>query len=921
MPSSSGVSLCAGCSARAATLQDLDLLPGRNGHWRLDEGAGTTASDSSGSGNHGTLVNGPAWTAGRLGRALSLDGVNDYVTVPDSASLRPSSISVALWVYLLSDPNCDGNNNWRYFVYKDAWGKGYWLILEDDRTLSWSVGVSGSDKWVFPGVPSRIPLSQWTHIAATYDAGSGLLRLFVDGGLVGSLSTSPGSITYPSPAGALRLGGTNLVSCPTGSGTANAKYDDVRGYNRALGQEEVSARAGGLGAYWKLDDGSGTVATDRSGSGGNGTLTNGPAWTGGRLGGALSFDGVNDYVQAPSSPLYNPAQFTVSFWMYPRTVGGNNPPGTGSSTLVVSNGALSTEGSNWWFEYWNSGTFQFKSCTPTCSGASTSVTTIDRWYFVTGVYDGSAYHLYIDGHPVASGSGGVGSGAKSLLMGSGLCGAGAGCDSGYFNGVLDDVRFYSRALAPGEVSDLHKAYTETYTYNAIGNITSRNGAAYTYGSGRPHAVTQAGATAYTYDANGNMTGRGAQALAWDAEDRLASVSQGGSPLESYTYAGDGVRVKKVAGGQTTVYVNRYYQVAGATVTKYYYLGERLVAVSEGGTLRSLHQDHLGSSSVATDGAGAAVGSMTYYPFGETRTASGTFGTDKKFTGQRLDGTGLYFYNARYYDAGLGRFISPDTLVQAPSNPQSLNRYSYTLNNLLRYADPSGSCYGPFEGVRSFGAGGRACAQVDRAVAQVEALAVDAGRATVASGKAVASAYVQGERLRVEAGTLVAQGQAHLAVHAVEAAAWAVGVTEVQTVYPKSSGGRPLRVVVAKEHGLMEKVIDVVGGEDTAAIAVGRPVDVIARGRLYPELAEHEGQHVAEQDAYTPAIWHAAYQLEYWARALWYGDPELAYRHHSAEYRARAAAGQGQPSTSAKPAWYWSYILLPPIASAWYSNAK
>jgi RHS repeat-associated protein len=76
-------------------------------------------------------------------------------------------------------------------------------------------------------------------------------------------------------------------------------------------------------------------------------------------------------------------------------------------------------------------------------------------------------------------------------------------------------------------------------------------------------------------------------------------------------------------------------------------------------------------------------------YGDCRNSQGTLGTDKLFTGQRLDDTGLYYYGARYYDPTIGRFISPDTIVQNPANPQSLNRYSYVLNNPLKYIDPSG----------------------------------------------------------------------------------------------------------------------------------------------------------------------------------------------------------------------------------------
>ena len=93
----------------------------------------------------------------------------------------------------------------------------------------------------------------------------------------------------------------------------------------------------------------------------------------------------------------------------------------------------------------------------------------------------------------------------------------------------------------------------------------------------------------------------------------------------------------------------------------------------------------------TDTNGAQSGAtLKYLPFGLCLESQGNLGTTKLFTGQRLDATGLYYYNARYYDPLIGRFISPDTVVQDFSNPQTLNRYTYCANNPLIYTDPSGN---------------------------------------------------------------------------------------------------------------------------------------------------------------------------------------------------------------------------------------
>ncbi len=73
-----------------------------------------------------------------------------------------------------------------------------------------------------------------------------------------------------------------------------------------------------------------------------------------------------------------------------------------------------------------------------------------------------------------------------------------------------------------------------------------------------------------------------------------------------------------------------------------------------------------------------------------RTTEGALPTDYTFTGQKLDASaGLLYYGARYYDAAIGRFAQPDSIVPHPYDPQSLNRYTYADNNPVRYLDPTG----------------------------------------------------------------------------------------------------------------------------------------------------------------------------------------------------------------------------------------
>jgi RHS repeat-associated protein len=106
----------------------------------------------------------------------------------------------------------------------------------------------------------------------------------------------------------------------------------------------------------------------------------------------------------------------------------------------------------------------------------------------------------------------------------------------------------------------------------------------------------------------------------------------------------------------------------------------------------LHPDHLGSTAQATDSSGGIVANQGYWDYSKYRLGS-ALPTDHRFTGQKLDATGLMYYGARYYDrrgpSGRGTFISPDTLVPDPTNMWDYNRFAYARLNPLKYSDPTG----------------------------------------------------------------------------------------------------------------------------------------------------------------------------------------------------------------------------------------
>ena len=105
---------------------------------------------------------------------------------------------------------------------------------------------------------------------------------------------------------------------------------------------------------------------------------------------------------------------------------------------------------------------------------------------------------------------------------------------------------------------------------------------------------------------------------------------------------------------------------------------------------TLLQDHLGGTNQVVNSSGAAT-QMRYGVWGAARDAIGSLPTSRLYTGQEKSNTGLYYYNARWYDSELSRFVQPDTIIPDQYNPLDLDRFAYTRNNPINFNDPTGHC--------------------------------------------------------------------------------------------------------------------------------------------------------------------------------------------------------------------------------------
>jgi RHS repeat-associated protein len=230
---------------------------------------------------------------------------------------------------------------------------------------------------------------------------------------------------------------------------------------------------------------------------------------------------------------------------------------------------------------------------------------------------------------------------------------------------------------PNAVNTLPTAFTASYTNN---RLTTFNGAA------------------WTYDTQGNLTGDGTNTYVWDVRNRLTQIKQGATVTASFEYDALNRRTKKIIGTASTEYLHDGLTpvqekrvgditqlITGPGIDDYLSRITTTIGATPTTTTRNYLTDFLGSTTALADDAGAIKTTYGYEPYGEATVAGEATVNSFQYTGRENDGTGLYYYRARYYSPKAKRFISEDPIGQNDGP----NVYGYVEGDPLTYNDPTG----------------------------------------------------------------------------------------------------------------------------------------------------------------------------------------------------------------------------------------
>ncbi|MGK2848659.1 MAG: phage head spike fiber domain-containing protein [Minisyncoccota bacterium] len=446
-------SVIANSTTQATTIKAPDNT-GLVGYWSFEEGTGTTTENASPKGkNTGTLTNGPTWTSGKVGKALSFDGTDDYVqgSIPSSTFSNDWTVTAwfnhratTTWGAIFS--NSVGTNNTMIMTMRNATTQfGIMRVGSAETGVYVDLGANHFNKWILGVIKKE---------------GSTLtVYAYKDG----QLQTATGALSWT-----LNTDNEFYIGRHYASATHifNGLIDEVRVYNKALSAGEIQALyngseashttinvnqndklTNGLVGLWSFNgpDVSGTTAFDRSGQGNNGTLTNGPKVTQGKVGQALKFDGTDDYVNTGSTFSSLTSTFTISTWVNPGAsqttyaeIFGNH---TGYRGLVLQQNVANTN--QYYFAYGDGSAWRY---------SSNFTLTANRWQHIVAIKDASSTTVYVNGVVVATGSSAtsVAPSPDSLRFGRGYV-----PQSRCWKGSMDEFRIYNRVLSAGEVQALY----------------------------------------------------------------------------------------------------------------------------------------------------------------------------------------------------------------------------------------------------------------------------------------------------------------------------------------------------------------------------------------------------------------------------------------------------------------------------------
>lgn len=469
--------------ARHASSPSTTLDDGLVGHWTFDgaDMTSTTALDKSGNGNTGTLTNmaTSSRVAGALGQGLLFDGVDDRIAVSDNSTLDLTSVTLSAWVYKTARAGCGGRDS---IISKGDQGAGlhnYELLIADDcsiESLSFRYYNGG---WAGTGDSTSLSLNRWYHLVASYNDSADRIDFYIDGVLRSSATTTLSLLTNNQ---SLSIGARDSIN-----NRFHGKIDDVRIYNRALSADEIhqlyvmgegttvgvdptsDPLAEGLAGYWKFDEVSGVTSIDSSMNGNNGTLTNGPTRTTGKIGGAVTFDGTDDFVHVPGDigALNNASAFSISAWFNRTGTGGS------SGTAIFAKGTHMDWGNDVDLMLDN-GSLLFAQVNNGADGAASfdysGIYTHGTWAHVLLVYDGTQtgnsnrLKIYFNGvqQSLSFATYTVPATTANLAGDDQYIGRYIDGSNGWtMKGSIDEVRLYNRALSPEEVDTLYRTTKPT----------------------------------------------------------------------------------------------------------------------------------------------------------------------------------------------------------------------------------------------------------------------------------------------------------------------------------------------------------------------------------------------------------------------------------------------------------------------------